>query len=211
MIAQHLLRFMAGAAGSGSAPHVVLDDFTRANNNTLGASWYEPDPGYIGIDTNQARFINAANNRQARWDTDFGSPDLWVELDHVADTSTASGAHMGVIARVPASWAETYYYGRYYYNQGRWEIYRRNAGTFSLLNSATETVSIGYRIRLEVEANGSDVDLRLYQVTGGPGGTKTLKVSYTDTSGSKITTGNYIGIRGATQTTIFDNFDGGTL
>jgi hypothetical protein len=198
MTVPHMFALMA-TGGAAGPPDPTTDDFNRADSTNLGADWVERESDWV-IGSNELRASSV--DTQIQWAYDLGTPDMWAEVDMVTgDASTRSGS---IILRMPGDGTETYYMGRYFFANSRWEIYKRVAGTFTLLASNTsDDPSHPYRLRFEAEGS----DLRLYEVIAG---TPTLRLSDTDSS---ITTGNYAGMRNTATsgTYVVDNWEVGTL
>lgn len=193
------------------APTVVefCDDFNRAD--PLGANWVNGPWGVAGhsITGNQISSSGTGLDRASYWATDLGTVNHWGEIDVI---NTTGDANVGILLRCNAS-TNTNYMARYGTTLGDWEIFRRVTGTFTkIANTGTPDPSVPYRIRFESENSGSDVVLRLYEVVAG---TPTLRLSFTDTSGSKITAGNFVGMRcvdgGTGEGVEADNFCCGPL
>jgi hypothetical protein len=189
---------MAAAGAAATIPS--SDDFNRAASSDLGPNWVEVD-GSWAIVSNDLR-MDTGSDSHVRWAYDLGSTDQFAEVDVLNDATTARST--AIILRYNDTGTETYYMGRYYFGTGAWEIYKRAAGTFTLLASDTNNdPTVPYRIRFEVEGTA----LRLYQVVTG---TPVLRVS---TTNGDISTGNYAGMRCAQSSAspTMDNWSVGTL
>lgn len=173
----------------------ITESFNTANSDLLGPdlTWTEVD-GDWDIVSNAAELISnfGSTSRCARAEHDLASADHYAEATVLQNTG---GGHAGVCVRF-ASAAETYYAGTHDTgSSGSLNIFKVVAGTRSTLTTLTSAGARGV-VKLEVEDNGPDVDLRLY-LDG------VLKLSYTDSS-SPITGNTRCGIYG------YDPTGGGT-
>ena len=179
--------------------HEFEDTFNRA---TLGKAWKVLPAGTIfDIVSDQAR-ATQTTFRYSMFDRDLGTPNHWAECDVVQH-----GHHAMPMVRVyPYAQSNSVWYsGGWNDAAGQWQI---NRGATTLATAATAP-SLPCTIRLEAETNGSNnVDLRVYL-------DNVLKLSFTDSSGSKILTPSNAGLhpRGisAGQDALVNRFKCGTL
>lgn len=183
----------AGAVAARPAltvPALFTDDFNRADSGTPGGNWVEQENGAdISIASNRLQFANNSNEKHISLDQDLGTVDHALECD-LGNALTGS---VGLLLRVPSPWAETYYFGRYTPTTGNWEMQRRVAGSFtSLATAATPDPVADFRIRFSVKTVSGNVELNLYEVIAG---VPMLRLTFTDSSGSKLLTGSRVGFR----------------
>ena len=173
-----------------AAGPAIVDDFNRADESPIQAPWEV----VAGTPRIRSERIDASGaDGTARHSTTLGSADHYAEIDVVGAQGDQS-----VCVRFAAA-ANTFYMFRHNSSSpGEYEIYKRVAGSFTLLASVTEAVpALPYRLRAEVEGTA----LRLY-VNGA------LKLS--DTDGS-ISGNTQVGFRMNGSTHIADNFEAGVL
>src|SRR5579884_2507793 len=168
------------------------DSFNRTNSTNLGANWneYLPDLEIYG---NQVRNVNTGD-KEAQWTQSIG-PNQDVSADCML---TTSGNSCGVMARW--SDANNFYYTRLDVGQGNIVLFKKVAGTYTVLARATRTLAYNtfYRLRLVVQGSVLSVYFA---------GETTPAMMLNDTA---LTAGNYAGIRSyasAVATTWFDNFN----
>lgn len=184
----------------GAGPFVYADDFNRA---TLLTNWKAINGASVSpsfdILSNQARAVPSSFKAMA-WVRDLGSPK------HYAQVSVASHGSGGLVAPAVRTIPYQASFGGYWggWQSGSWFINRN--GTGSIATSAASSPTLPAVVRLEVETNGSgNVDLRLYS-------DGVLKLSFTDSSGSKILTGSNAALfmQGSGADALADNFECGT-
>lgn len=173
-VAQGWYYATAGAGGGGG--QTITDDFNRANNSDLGASWTTvTSEGNLEIISNTASTINVMTDDSERYSgvtwTDNQSSEAEITV-----SATDAGAGLGVIVRC-ASAARTYY--RIVINSdGEWELLKQVAGTGTALASGTTTYVAGAVLKLSAIGttitstyNGSQIDTRTDSsiASGSPG------------------------------------------
>lgn len=142
----------------------ITDDFTRANGATIGnlLTWTDLD----GNLTTVSNRVNGTTGLDvSRAESDLSTADMSSQIVAV----NAVNAVYGVLARHSSS-VKTGYYGNVYQNTNSWRIFKRSAGTFTLLFSATNTLTAGDLVVLI--CNGSTVDI-LQNTTSRVSGTDT--------------------------------------
>lgn len=198
-------RIRRGSVDVGNTPsspgptYVFFDDFARPDSQTIADAthpWEEVgNITQMQIVSERVQYTASEDDKYLWVNEDFGTPNLAVEADvfHNSNNGTDAPA-LGVLSRVQVPWTETFYMGRWYGFTGGWEIHRCVNGVFgAALVTVTESYpGSEYRIRLETETVGGNVELRLYRMVGS---TMTLKASFTDSSASRLLTGNYAGFR----------------
>lgn len=172
-----------------------FDDFNRANGG-LGANWNATIQGgtsALQIVSNEVR-SNTVGRQFAT--TQMSSVNHWVELDIL---NTPTSWFDSLCCRGTAAPTGSYYEAGWSSNVGggAWVIYRTVSGTGTLLTSVTPgggipSPTVPGRFRVEVETISGNVQIRCYEIIGGV--KSAARVSFTDSSGSKLTTGNYVGI-----------------
>jgi hypothetical protein len=143
----------------------VSDTMTDTNGTALashvgesGATWsvHQSATGTATIQGNRLRY--GINSQVGRWYAS-GVPAT-AEYDVEADfyCANATNANAGIIGRVNTG-ADTYYYARYLATEG-WRLYRFVAGTPTLLDSVSASLTNGvtYHVKLEIR----DATKRLY-------------------------------------------------
>jgi hypothetical protein len=190
----------------------VVTEYCDDFNDSVFPEWTNPAWGVTGI-THTGTTISkggfAADGYQM-FATDLGTPDHWAEIDVTAQS--AELAFCVLLVRCPNASTKTFYEGFFYPGiGGEWGVNRIVAGSSTgLATDGTNDPTVTYRIRVEAETIGGDAVIRVYEYVAG---TPTLRLSHTDSSGSKLTTGNFVGVRlgadGATVTA--DNFCCGPL
>lgn len=175
----------------------AFDDFNRADNTSLGASWNEL-AGDFQIVSNVAKCISASpQEAKAAHITAMGT-NMSVQADIVA--SPNSLAAPGVIARCDTATGEHYRFGFRKGGTPRWWFVAVEGGSTSELASSPATApSLPYRIRLEVEG----LDLRGYH-------NDSLVLSYTNVS-SVVPSGNHCGIMSSHPGDEINNWEAWTL
>lgn len=161
------------------------------NDNSIDAPWVNPAWSTTALSVSSGVVTSLTNGAEQDiyLNQDLGSVNHWAEIDVVAQPGNAN---VGVLTRCDPAF-RTHYLARYYSAVGGWNLIRMvNGSATSLISSATNAPSTPFRMRLETETVAGNVELRLYQVTAG---VKTLRLSYTDSSGSKLTTGVRCGLR----------------
>lgn len=176
----------------------TTDDFNRSNTTDLGTDWVEVE-GDWQISSNQLSVAPGAGECHVRWDHDL-TDNHYCRVDIL---NLNSNVVPGLLCRYNGAGTQTYYMGRYYLDASRWEIYKRVAGTFTLLASNVNPDPVGpYTIAFYAEDNV----LSLCEVVDE---VPIVRISVADSS---IATGAYTGIR-ATGTTVntFDNWACGAV
>lgn len=164
----------------------IYDDFNRG---TLGANWNVVS-GSATITANQMEFTGGTNNI-VQHTTPIPTNDHFVEV-------TASGATTaGTSAILRGVDGNTFYLGRFDSTTGNWEIWKRIAGTMTLLGSTAGSVGASWKMRFEAVGNS----LSLYADNA-------LRVSVTDSS---IPTGYLVGLRANVSGCYADDFYAGPV
>jgi hypothetical protein len=178
-----------------------VDDFNRSS---IGTNWRVMGSNALSITSNQVVATDATTYKSV-WVKDLGTPNMYSEI--IATEISGGWARANV--RCP-NFAATlpYYTGGWNQSGTVWTITRVDGGgETSMVSTGSGPPSFPCTIRLESEDNAGDVDLRLY-VDG------VLKLSHTDSTGSKILNQSNAGLEirgGASQTTSVTNFECGTL
>lgn len=166
----------------------ITDSFTRADSATLGGTWTE-FAGNVDILSNQARCTAA--NSTGRNDSALSTADHYAQI--VVASVSATNLDPSVCARFHSS-AATYYMFRQEIDTGEYQIYKRVAGTFTLLANTSGTgAARPYTLRGDV--NGSDLELFVGGVS---------RLTNTDTS---ITANLLTGFRVNAATVDLDDFE----
>jgi hypothetical protein len=138
---------------------LFTDDFNRANNADVGASWDPNAAVGIGdglkIVSNLAAFTT--NNDTEETVNAISAPNnQYAEATLGTTTTSGVGAGYGIVCR-SAGTAHTGY--RLVGNASGYELARFNAGTITSLSSGSGTTfTTGDKIRLEVRTNGANCD-----------------------------------------------------
>lgn len=174
---------------------------TDAFNNTGGSSvsidvyssnWtIERGTFIVPNTTDDCRSTGSGITCLARWNADT------FDANHRSTakvSASPSGLYPGVAARVQAGAATGY---TLLVSNDYWEFDRINAGTETVLDSGSGAVVSGDVIRLEVETtDASTVQLRYYHAPAADPTNFTLRATYNDTSGSRITAAGQAGVSG---------------
>lgn len=181
---------------------ILIDDFNRPDSDDLGLDWVEL-LGDTDISSNQMRSMTGSHDKVLQVDVLPTSNQQYIELDlpacnfgqpyrvwmYLRSDVTVSNAY-GVLTKC----------GQY-----EADLYRINSGSNTLLTTfASLDLSVKTRIRLFIEDNGSSQPVLYYY------NDDILKGSYTDTSGSAITSGVYTGLDFPVQDTYIDNYESGS-
>jgi hypothetical protein len=162
-------------------PLSFSDDFNRAS---LGPNWVGISGSGTTLTSNELQCTGTGSLCHT---PNIGSPNMWAELD-VMNTPT-SGTTCMPLLRVGQNAAASYYALGYHRGNNRWEISRTST---NIANSSSNLPTPPFRVRVEAETNGSNnVDLRVYEVVAG---TPVLRLSFTDSSGSKLLDGRNAGV-----------------
>jgi hypothetical protein len=179
------------------------DDFNRAS---IGSNW-RGLVNSLAITGDEVR-VSGATDNSSFWVKDLGSSDMYSE-----GVVTENTGWVKPVCRVQSYGNPNlnHYRAGWVASSGLWDIERYNlaGGATSLANtSVSPPTGYPYTLRLECETVAGDVELRLYQ-------DGVLKLSTTDTSGSKVLNASNAGlsIRGASGPTVtrVTNFECGTL
>lgn len=183
----------------GTAPIVVTDNFNRAS---LGNQWILVAGSPFDIVSDQIRG-NGATNRYMAFIRDLGTPNTYAQVKLV----NGLGSRCMPLVRVGANAGNSYYMGGF--SSGFWRIER--TGT-SLASTATSPPTAPYTVRLEAFTNVSNnVELRVYEVVAG---SPVLRLSFEDTSGSRLLNDRNTGIgmlSSAGVDLLADDFECGTI
>ena len=179
------------------------DNFNRADGD-VGANWND-FAGTTVIAGNRMK-VESSNECavvQAMTDT-----DQYIEA--TLQTIGDSGCRPGLILRASANNNnDNHYQAQFRTSTNDILIYRRISDSSTAIFTSSTISSSPYAngdvLAFECETNGSgNVELRVYV-------NDVLEASYTDSDGSKLTTGSYVGIRDSVANTYFDDFSAGTL
>lgn len=164
---------------------MATDDFNRADSGSIGSNWTHIDNG-LTIASNKARGATLNVIHREIWATSIGT-DVSVEAVVSSFASGGNYRDARVIARHSGSSGSSFYELRFN-NAGAYFLVRNvGGGETTLSNSSGAAISVPETFRLEVEGTGATVTLRVYR--GG-----SLQATASDTSGSRLTTGNHGGI-----------------
>jgi hypothetical protein len=177
---------------------------------TYSASWtVERGTFLVPNGTDDCRATASGIVSLGRWNADTFDANQRVTAKISAATA---GTYPGIAARIQAGAATGYVL---LVSDDYYEFDRLNAGTETVLASSTGTIASGDVIRLEVETtDGSTVQLRYYRAPAATPTVFTLRATYNDTSGSRITTAGYAGVSGYgdnTSTCGVDDWEGANL
>lgn len=129
----------------------INDTFNRGDADALGTSsdgdwsWAEPT-GDIDIVSNKA--VCQGGDGSGRAEKDLSSDDIHVLAD-ISGTLISAG----VCGRFNPAATNTYYTGRYSDSQTDMQLYKRVAGSFSLLDDLLETPSSPYELKLTCDGS----------------------------------------------------------
>lgn len=182
------------------AVFVYADDFNRAS---IGTNWVTMT-GYVAFDilSNQAR-ATSTTNRGMMFVRDLSSPNMYARVDVVNH-----GWHCLPTVRNVQGGSSEHYAGGYSVSNGQWEIQRSGA---VIASAASPDPTPPYTTIFEAQTNAGNVELRVLEVVAG---IPTLRLSFTDTSASKILTATNAGLllRGQAGTDqLADNWSAGML
>lgn len=189
---------------------LFTDDFNRSDSTNLGADWLEEEGTAAEISGSQLRSVT--DLAEVFYASELASVNHYVEVD-ITNINSSNGTVMLYARTNGESSANgmTGYAARFsHHTGGPWQIFRVVSGAYTVVASTAGSRTIPYRMRLEVQDESGDVRINLYDSTSGD----VLKVTYLDTSGSKITTGKRVGLRldhFATGAVWVDNFETGVL
>lgn len=180
---------------------IARDDFVESSAQTLNT--HNPCEGIVW-GTNGNRFTTLATpttpNRirpvdniapyPSYVDCTPNSADYWAQLIVTRVTSVGS-ATAGPSVRMDSA-GTTHYHFRYEDTGNQFVLYRFNSGSAtSLATYSTTGITVGSSATLKIQAVGSSPVVITCSVNG------TQVISYSDSSGSKITANNYPGLRAA--------------
>lgn len=185
------------------------DDFNRVNATTLGANWTRQEgDDFFEIVSNAAKWVAGGYSYERYNAVSADAPDMFAQA--YLTTPSTPGGFPGVTARCATS-GLTCYAGSFDLIAQKWSILRyTGSGITETLIAACATTgpwaaSTTYKVRLEVSGTGATVTLKLFV-------DDVEKVSTTDSSVDRVTSGTQAGLTtaGSTQN-IFDDFTGGDL
>lgn len=193
----------------------ATDDFNNTGGSSVSLSVYsanwtiERGTFIVSNTADDCRSTGSGITCLARWNADT------FDADHRSTakiSASPSGLYPGVAARVQAGAATGY---TLLVSNDYWEFDRLNAGTETVLDSGSGTIASGDVIRLEVETTDvSTVQLRYYHAPAADPTNFTLRATYNDTDGSRITTAGYAGVSGYSDngsTVGVDDWEGANL
>jgi hypothetical protein len=173
------------------------DDFNRANGG-LGTNW-----------TNVLSTMNVASNAAtgtagqdtlAAWNPNDLTTTHYGQVTIGTFTSTEN---VGVCVRVSLTQADGYCY--YAYNYGDRQVYRINAGSFTLLDTQGGTWATGDTMKITVSGTGATVTLTMYK----NGSLDTILGTngvISDTAAARLVTQTHAGMSVFSATNSVDNF-----
>lgn len=164
---------------------MATDDFNRANSGSIGSNWSHIDNG-LTIVSNTATGATLSVSHREIWATSVGTEQT---VEAVVSSFPTGGSYCDarIVARHTNVGGSSFYELRYN-NAGAYFLVRNvGGGETTLSNSSGAAISVPETFRLEVEGTGGTVTLRVYR--GG-----VLQGTATDTSGSRLTSGDYGGI-----------------
>lgn len=173
------------------------DDFNNTGGSSVSLDVYsgnwtiERGTFIVSNTTDDCRSTGSGITCLARWNADT------FDANHRATakiSAAPSGLYPGVAARVQAGAATGY---TLLVSNDYWEFDRLNAGAETVLDSGSGVIASGDVIRLEVETtDASTVQLRYYHAPAATPTVFTLRATFNDTSGSRITAAGYAGVSG---------------
>lgn len=181
----------------------VSDNFNRADGDSLGANWTEVE-GDLDISSNAV--VVATASGAAIHNTTLSTTDQYAKIQ-VTGGFTTAGTRPVLYLRSDSTAANAYAF-QFRGDNDDVLLYRKLATAFgSSINNfgSVGTFANNDYIEAEVETSGGNPVLRVF-VNGSQIGT-----DFTDTDGSKITSGSYTGFRDSTVNPTFDNFEAGVL
>lgn len=188
------------ATAASAAPASYTEPFTYSDgtlSTVASGIWASPFDTSPSITSNVVKLPAISTSTVSIFQTSLAGPDHWAEADV---TIGSNFSEFGVVVRSNNTTA-TYY--RLTWSQpagGQYTVYKRVAGTYTLIGSVTGVGITGTR-RLRLECEGSTLR---YYADG------VLQGSFTDAS---ISTGNYSGIEGyrtvSSGVEALDNFETG--
>ena len=172
------------------------DSFTGTENQNLEdrSGWTNVDAptGGARINASNALKNNSTQSVSSYKCTDQGSADHYTQAKFLAATTGC----FGVAVRLTNG--NNFIAGRY--ESGAWQVFKRNAGTFTTLGSNSTTLTsgdVGY-----LEASGNSIT---FKVNG------TTRVGPVTDSFNNTETGQGLIPRGSTNTSWIDDFEAGAL
>lgn len=177
------------------------DDFNRANNTDLGASWTEVKGNHqIVSNALQLAAYNSANNfSDCRADTDAHA----AVADCKVTATRVSGTSFDALVYARGSGTDSTYTGYVLnvYGSNNIEVYRFNSGTSALIGARNATHSNGDSYGLQVSGTGATITFKVIRNGSQVG------ADLTDTSGSRITAAGQTGLGNwSTSTSTWDDF-----
>lgn len=196
-----------GAIDVGNSPPTIVeycDDF-ELPDGPLGPDWVQQG----GIVISGGAMARSGTSRWAQFQNPLPSPDMYVEYDDENVSAHLAMAAVRLTISTDPTPLLTGYFGGYYpsyssHPNGEWQILRNvntNAaswappGALATASTPDPAGPITVRFTATTDSNG-DVVLNLYQVVGG---VPLLRLTHTDSSLSKITTGNLCGLTPGTD------------
>lgn len=183
----------------------VTDDFNRANEATLTGNWETLTANGLRLQTNQLDGSSSDVNCVSGWKAsvnDFGDN----QEAYVAIKSPGNADNGGVGVRFLSTSGGQGYVARWENAAGQVRVYKFSAGTPTEIFVRATTWVSGDILKISVETNGSNADIKVYQ-----NGTQ-LGATYSDTT--SVLTGGQIAVHylwGNTRATKLDDFGGGDL
>jgi hypothetical protein len=175
----------------------ATDGFNNTGGSTVALETYSANwtvvigSFQVPNTTDDCRSTGSGITSLARWNADTFDANQRVTAKISAATV---GTYPGIAARLQSGSQSGYailvsddFYG----------FYRYNSGTETTLSFSTGTIAANDMIAFEVETtDASTVQLRYYHAPAATPTTFTLRGTYNDTSGSRITTAGYAGVSG---------------
>jgi hypothetical protein len=141
---------------------MALDDFTRGNSGTLGASWTDVDAGF-GIVSNEAKFATAGVG-SSRYTGRTWANDQWaqVKIGTVVSTTTDEGG--GVALRLQAGGDGIFFQG----NTHETRCYKRRGSTYTQLGTDGPALATGDILYAEIVGTTINIKKGSTSICGSP-------------------------------------------
>lgn len=167
---------MIAAVSSARAAALLDDDFNRTSG--LGAAWRVTAGGFS---TDGAFAVSSGATSWAYVTGDLGTSDYTVASTLLVP---AGSFYSGIVAR--GNTATNFYsdlYAAQISTQGSVNLYRRNAGSWTLLKSAAAAIAANQAYDLKLKVSGSNPVVLEVSLGG------TLLITYSDASASRLLSG----------------------
>lgn len=153
----------------------ATDDFNRANEATLTGNWETLGTAGLRLQTNQLDVGTSSVNAFSGWKTsvnDFTDE----QFSQVAIKSPANSDDGGVGVRFTNTGNGTGYLAVWWQSAGQVRLYKVTSGTFTEVATRTTTWTSGDILKISVETNGANADIKVYK------NDVQLGATYSDTS-----------------------------